>query len=353
MAEYYFNLPPITQLTIPQQAALYESKQIALSGGPGTGKSVVSLWRHITNYQKNQKSLLLTYTTTLKRYLSKCCDNIPEPYTEKAKLAGTYVNTSLRGKPRINNNLFEVIIDEAQDLPINYYEDLKQISKVSYGADDSQILYPENCSLQRQLRGLFSENVDCVLDKNFRSTQRIMQFASSAFNNAYIPSATIAALSNNVGELPILLITNGNKYEKTNDIQNDSITEIIEQFLSDTHNIAILVPWKSEALIFETLIKDSGKDYSIYYEDNARFPNGCEPIKNIHITTFKSAKGLEFDTVIIPNFHKFSEVDTLPEHFHVKWTDYYVAATRARSNLYLISNFDMPYLNSVTDKQYL
>ena len=39
MAGYYFNLPQITQLTIPQQAALNETKQIALSGGPGTGKS--------------------------------------------------------------------------------------------------------------------------------------------------------------------------------------------------------------------------------------------------------------------------------------------------------------------------
>jgi DNA replication protein DnaC len=73
MAGYYFNLPQITQLTISQQAALNETKQIALSGGPGTGKSVVSLWRHISNYQRNKKSLLLTYTTTLARYLSECC----------------------------------------------------------------------------------------------------------------------------------------------------------------------------------------------------------------------------------------------------------------------------------------
>ncbi|MDR1160723.1 MAG: hypothetical protein LBK45_00135, partial [Tannerellaceae bacterium] len=73
MAGYYFNLPQITQLTISQQAALNETNQIALSGGPGTGKSVVSLWRHISNYQRNKKSLLLTYTTTLAKYLSACC----------------------------------------------------------------------------------------------------------------------------------------------------------------------------------------------------------------------------------------------------------------------------------------
>ena len=62
---YYFRLPAITQLTLSQQAALSETEQIALSGGPGTGKSVVSLYRHLTNHQNGQNSLLLTYTTTL------------------------------------------------------------------------------------------------------------------------------------------------------------------------------------------------------------------------------------------------------------------------------------------------
>lgn len=69
MPGYYFNLPPITALTRAQQAALNETEQIALSGGPGTGKSVVSMWRHISNYRQGNRSLLLTYTTTLKRYL--------------------------------------------------------------------------------------------------------------------------------------------------------------------------------------------------------------------------------------------------------------------------------------------
>ena len=63
---YFFKLPSITDLTIGQQSALNEPKAIAISGGPGTGKSVVSLWRHIRNYGTGtKKSLLLTYTKTL------------------------------------------------------------------------------------------------------------------------------------------------------------------------------------------------------------------------------------------------------------------------------------------------
>ena len=66
---FYFRLPVITDLTIEQQSVLNEPRPIAVSGGPGTGKSVVSLWRHIRNHATNRKSLLLTYTKSLEAYL--------------------------------------------------------------------------------------------------------------------------------------------------------------------------------------------------------------------------------------------------------------------------------------------
>jgi superfamily I DNA/RNA helicase len=151
--------------------------------------------------------------------------------------------------------------------------------------------------------------------------------------------------------LPVFLISNESKFDRTNDKQNNSILEIVNSFRSNTHNIAILVPWKSDVAVFETVLKDNNiADFSIYYEDSIRFPSGCDDIKNVHITTFKSAKGLEFDTVIIPNFHKYSEICG---SFNTEWQDYYVAVTRARSNLYLISNNDISQLNSATDKSIL
>ncbi len=407
MAGYYFNLPQITQLTISQQAALNEIMQIALSGGPGTGKSVVSLLRHISNHQQNKKSLLLTYTTTLARYLSACC-------TTQSPSAAANVGRAYKDKNRTNSNWSEIIIDEAQDLPITYYQSL---SKVSYGADDSQILYPDKSSTQQQLKALFSKNADYILDKNFRSTQRIMQFAKMLFPDAYIPRATIDGLSNNVGELPVMLIAGTNKwieeqkrYEISNVKQDNAIVDIIQQLTSDTHNIAVLVPWKKDAIYFEKIVKEKMQDYSIFYEDDDVFPNGCGEIKNIHITTFKSAKGLEFDTVIIPNIHGLHNIDAniviegitpqnkeelkkvIFEFSGIKkeildkqkmlnlklkieqirgiekaieiikginlrtdmtWKDLYVGVTRARSNLYIISSRDIPGLHSVTDKQIL
>lgn len=385
MAGYYFRLPAITQLTIAQQAALNETGQIALSGGPGTGKSVVSLWRHISNYERGKRGLLLTFTTSLTQYLRACCrlQNVA---------AGNCVGSFYRNKP---TELWdEIVVDEAQDMPEDYYREIVQYGAVSYGADDSQILYPDHCSTQSDLHRIFPNNITHVLDRNFRSTQRIMQFAKQAFPQANIPHNVIKALSNNVGEKPVLLISN------TFDKKRNAIERIINAFRSNDHNIAILVPWKDDVrALKKNILENRNISHSFYYEDINVFPNGCGDIRNVHLTTFKSAKGLEFDTVIIPNYDDMNripkyvdetitiskvklekmkkDIDRLhrlgKEHDiivseHLKsdgtyelnykklmcsWEDMYVACTRARSNLYLISTIDFPLLNTVTEKEIL
>lgn len=344
MAEYYFRLPAITQLTISQQAALNETRQVAISGGPGTGKSVVSLYRHINNYTNGKKSLLITYTTTLAKYLAACC-------RLQSTSAANNVRPAFAGRPRSYENFSEVIVDEAQDLDSEYYESISSF-RVSYGADDSQILYPEHCSCQSELQLRYPSNVGYVLDRNFRSTQSIMRFARQAFPNAFIPMWLINALANNIGERPSLMITSGNEFgEVSNERQDDAIKQIIDAFRSDTHNIAILVPFKNDVKVFRNILNQIGvNDFTYYYEDRNDFPRGCQSIKNVHVCTFKSAKGLEFDTVIIPNFDKMNNI---VGSYHIDWNDYYVAVTRARSNLYLMSGMDIPSLNTVVEVTYL
>lgn len=338
---YYFRLPAITQLTLSQQSALNETEQIALSGGPGTGKSVVSLYRHLTNHENGQKSLLITYTTTLARYLSECC-------RLKNHNAANNVRSAYAGRPKSFEHFSEVIVDEAQDLESDYYDRISGFN-VSYGADDAQILYPEHSSSKEELEERYPDNVEYVLDKNFRSTYAIMNFARVAFPDAYIPLSTLNALKNNPGEKPTLITTDGNpKFDyDAEKKRNSSIREIIDAFRSDTHNIAILVPFKNDVRTYDSILDDMGIEHSLYYEDRSVFPNGCEEIDNVHVTTYKSAKGLEFDTVIIPDF---GNMDYLCNKFHnVEWNDFYVAVTRARTNLYLFSNCDMPVLSSVVE----
>lgn len=92
-----------------------------------------------------------------------------------------------------------------------------------------------------------------------------------------------------------------------------------------------------------------GYDCSMYTNDMVK----CEIIKNLHVTTYKSAKGMEFDVVILPDFHDYNRKFNV-----VDWRDFYVGVTRTRSNLFLLSNCDLPHIScegpdKVIDKVYL
>ena len=107
---YYFNLPLITELTTDQQRAVDETSPLVLSGGPGTGKSVVSLWRHIRNHSTGlRNSLLLTYTKTLEHYLKASA------ITQNVN-AGNSVDRIFWWLTHNATNYEEIIIDEAQDI---------------------------------------------------------------------------------------------------------------------------------------------------------------------------------------------------------------------------------------------
>lgn len=339
MAGYYFQLPTQTDLTYAQQSAVNEPRPIALSGGPGTGKSVVSLWRHINCHKRNVNSLLLTYTVSLREYLKQSAR------TQELSAARA-VYTSLAGKSRCSD-YEEVIVDEAQDQDEQYYQDVKGMcNKVTYGADDAQIAYPEHCCRTDRLREIFPNNVRCILDQNFRSTYNIMNFVKQAFPNAYISQDILDDLRDRgrMGSKPYYMVYNDSGFQQESQKQKNAIREIINRYRGDTHNIAILVPWRNDVQAYANMLDDMGfEDFSYYYEGCSE---GMAGIKNLHVTTFKSAKGLEFDTVIVPDFDKYPKICG---NYNIEWKDFYIGVTRAKMNLYLLTSNRNPSYSSAVD----
>lgn len=321
---YKFELPPLTRLTIDQQAATNDPNPIALEGGPGTGKTVVSLYRHINNHKNNKDSLMLTYTKTLELYLSTTAKSVNEQ-------AGRAVARTLTWTAKPTKRYDEIIVDEAQDVDSSKYSTVKSYATyVSYGADDAQSLYTKNTT-QSQLRSIFPNNRRHRLEPNFRNSREIMKFVKSVFPNKEVDQDMINDIDR-FGDKPRLLIG-------TISEQKSAIIEIIESFNSGSHNVAILVP--------------SQKDVDSYYDFvNLRFScskysskeENCSTIENIHVTTFKSSKGLEFDTVIIPNFDDMQRIISQFNHFSDR--DYYVAMTRAKENLFLFASSKPSFLKT-------
>jgi len=129
------------------------------------------------------------------------------------------------------------------------------------------------------------------------------------------------------GQEPTLILTNQDRT-----LQEKVLIEIVNNFKSDTHNIAILVPLQSHVISWYNYLISKGINCSKFV--NADGSIGT--IENIHVTTFKSSKGLEFDTVILPDFNAYKQ--NIASLNVVEENDYYVAFTRARRNIFLIDN---------------
>lgn len=336
---YYFNLPIVTNLTPDQQMAVDEPNPLALSGGPGTGKSVVCLWRHIKNHSTGvSNSLLLTYTKTLEYYLrasARTQDKDASLHIDRVYWWITHKATSYD----------EIIIDEGQDInKYNFKKFLNYTKKLTFGADERQSIFLSDKDLAELFNWLkteqsFNSNVKITLNRNFRNSKEILLFTRSVFPNFLIPHNTILG-AKNTGLKPIMKLDLGWGAEN----QVNEIISIINDFNSDTHNIAVLVPFTYQVENFYTLITNkigNSIEVTMYQHEHEEFTG----LSGVHITTFKSSKGTEFDTVIIPEFDSYSWNLTNRPNV-VSENDYYVAFTRTRSNLFLLCRNGFPNIGS-------
>lgn len=329
---YFFRLPEVHNLTPDQQQAVDETDCICMSGGPGTGKTVVNLWRHIRNYDLGAtRSLLLTYTKTLEHYLRASA----MPINEEA--ANNISRTKLWTYGNNRNHYDEIIIDEAQDVTIDRYEIINNhAEKVSYSADINQAVFlsqEQVNNLLNQLKDLFPDNEEFELTKNFRNSREILLFTKSIFPSLFIPQGTIND-ARTTGIKPIVQLVGWDIEEIV-----EKTMEIVIEYGTETHNIGILVPSVNQVNQYYDLISQ--------YTVCSKFQNEMDAfndLENIHITTFKSAKGIEFDTVIIPKFDSYQWF--LDNTEIITENDYYVALTRAKINLFLICNRNLNVLGN-------
>lgn len=336
---YYFNLPLITELTPDQQRAVDETNPLALSGGPGTGKSVVSLWRHIRNHSTGlRNSLLLTYTKTLEHYLRASANTQYED-------AGNNIDRIFWWLSHNATDYEEIIIDEAQDIEKSRFQRFFTYStNISYGADQRQSIYLNTDGLNELLNWFntdqrFQANVPITLSRNFRNSKEILLFTRSVFPNFMIPQNTING-ARTTGLKPIMKLDIGWDI----DGQADEIVDIITDFQSDTHNIAVLVPTQNMVESYYNAIRGKLAANIALTKFRAEDDN-FEGLSGIHVTPFKSSKGTEFDTVIIPEFDRYTWF--MQNGHTVKENDYYVAFTRTKSNLFLLCRNGFPNIGDI------
>jgi hypothetical protein len=141
---------------------------------------------------------------------------------------------NLKGQWKVH----EIIIDEAQDLKLETLKKIKtHADTISYGADFNQQLYEKTVN-EKEIKNLFGKNIEYNLQQNFRNSYHILNFVKGILPNFHISQSTLDELKDeNIGIKPIMFISND--FEK----EIEKIIEIINEFKSNTHNIAILLPF--------------------------------------------------------------------------------------------------------------
>ncbi len=387
MPDFRFRLPAITDLTISQQIAYNEPGALMITGGPGSGKTVVSIYRFRRQMVDNQNAMFFSFNRTLMSSVKGLFRQTAEimfseltvPQRESliqnnvasifewygaefrsllsehdATLIGN--NFSIYLTERRNGSRFsELIIDESQDLPPKIIGNVYRLGElVSCGADRSQDLqghYAPNPADDVIFEMLPVNTNRQELTRNFRNTKEIFEFARQ-----FVPE-DIHVQSINTDELPegeIPDLRGGINVEE----QNNLMKEIIEQ--NPALNIGILVHFKSQIDTLKNFLEQNGyscaadatdaSSFSYYYSGMPLTERNTmeNRLRTPFILTFDSCKGLEFDIVIMPYFEKanWALITQRPNaldangqpRMHATPNHYYVGATRARRQLYILYN---------------
>lgn len=201
-------------------------------------------------------------------------------------LAGIlYLMVKLQGK-KYKREIKHVVIDEAQDYNLTQFKLIKELtgckSYTIVGDSNQRLIKTDEEPAMLHLDELFGSAVEeYSLNKSYRSTQQIMEYASK-----FLDEKTIVPLVRN-GE-PVL-------EEEADSIEDtvETLVSIIEDYEEDgLENIAIITKDKEKLKEISNLIKSKVKVLTFDRED--MIYNGGKVLLPAYY-----AKGLEFDGVIL------------------------------------------------------
>lgn len=141
------------------------------------------------------------------------------------------------------------------------------------------------------------------------------------------------------------------KYDSLND-QISAIARIIKR--NNLTDVGILLPHNDDVRTVCTILNSNGIDHEAKYEDKENWRNSVNNLNfttsNPKVMTYHSAKGLQFETVFLPNICPLSDSD---DRRISEQKSLYVAMTRTYRYLYVMYSGFLPYpLSNVPSSLY-
>ena len=350
----------LRQLSSEQRTVMDQpfDRNVVIEGGPGTGKTTLAVQRAEMLVTEGYSTLVLVYSRPLMRFIQnsqpKTNWETVEFYTLNADGTKDYhefnseytVSTYLswlnslywqrfgRGYPVLDNSdpdwetiekelsslgriYDQIIVDEGQDFPVPLLRSLKSLaSTVMVFMDSHQAI--EKTKTAASVAAYVLDASTYHLGRNFRSTKEI-----SEFSDLFRVKHDAEPGGDPSGQLPAVITCIS--YED----QVNKMLEIIRAF--NYRSVGIILDTKPAKKLYEIMKKRlDGKAHVQLYEPHT-YRDFDFDRNEVKIITYGTAKGLEFDVVILPQITRVSATgDPLSD-----MTRIHIAASRARKALFL------------------
>jgi len=333
-----------------------------ITGCPGSGKTTVSIYRlvrlnnqqanvHLVTYQnmlvlaiRNLANVQQVPARRVSTFHKWYCPLTNSDFKTDAPPTAEQMIQAIENTRLAQNPPTELLIDEGQDLPLCVYQALpRYFTRCFVGADNGQQVHPRHGArmeqIEHSLQTSFAPYRRFALGRNFRNTYETYKFARQ-----FIPRTNRVAWDEAILERLLRANRRGPKPTVISyrDVQrrNEHLRTTLE---NAEGNVAILSPLGPTPAnhVGETvddlhqLVAGMGIQASKYHNQATVPPN----LERHVVTTFKSAKGMEFNVVVIPRINFFKQI---PE-------EWYVACTRARGQLFVYRDIGNPECDPIAN----
>ena len=353
-------LPAFRDLSDEQTRAITESLEgCSLIYGPaGSGKTAVTVYRAKTLLDQGKSFQVFLFTQVLLRFISTAAKALDFPtgrvesfykwvWQTHKELIGTppgnggeekfsasvdaliqYFQAHPENKPKYEY----ILIDEGQDFKLNVSQLLHMLSdNIFVAGDTSQSLYVDITDWH-QLSEWWKAEQSSILIKNYRNPKTVANIAAVFLNASPIEQVQfLESVQDRPSEAKPVWYQVDSAEEQT-----QKIKALVDQARGATR-IGILFKEWEQLEREKSRLEAQGVALQVAYSNTHQrrasydFENTSAPI----LTTIHSAKGLEFDWVILPDLT--TEVWDKTTNDSQQRRLFFVALTRAKSNLYLIS----------------
>lgn len=345
-----WKLPTYQDLTDDQKKVidLDFKKSHIVTGPPGSGKTVMAIYRTQAMVKANANIIFIVYNRLLKLYTQGALKSLMVPVdsisTMHSWFPKWFEQTYGVGIPKLSpfeydwvkcldvvgkkgvleKNRYHIIVDEGQDLPKEFYLFISNIAKtVTVFADENQAI-KENQSTIKEIKSYASIDSEGFLETNFRNTKAIASVSNHFWTG--VGAAPVKTLET---------VENGDRPTLDSDKDFSSLVEWIKLFENthSTQQIGLLVPYTSIAKkLYNRLNSKTKNPVEIYSSDpklsNLRQVDFSTP--GLKIIMWASAKGLEFDSVILPELNQYNKMEEEADRFR---RTMFVLASRAKREL--------------------